>query len=218
MSSLRNVTKRSTHKERAQPSARKKFGLLEKKSDYKLRSDNYHKRQARLKTLQRKAQERNPDEFAFGMIGTVAGERRGPEGSASTHAATAKLKSEDLRYVRMAKVIDDHRVGRLQGELHGTESAGAAAQHTYFGDEPAARRRATAAPPKKDKRARLAGRKVAKAYAKLDGALEDQRASTELLQRLEGEKIAMGKGRKRKVAGAADGRPAVFKWRKQRAK
>lgn len=88
------------------PQARKKFGLLEKKSDYKLRSDNYHKRQARLKTLQRKAQERNPDEFAFGMIGTVAGERRGPEGSASTHAATAKLKSEDLRYVRMAKVPD----------------------------------------------------------------------------------------------------------------
>ncbi|KAH8049402.1 hypothetical protein JL722_11933 [Aureococcus anophagefferens] len=63
MSSLRNAVKRKTHKERSQPAARKHLGLLEKHSDYKLRADNYHKKQERIKTLSRKASERNEDEF-----------------------------------------------------------------------------------------------------------------------------------------------------------
>ena len=36
MSSLRNAVKRVTHKERAQPAARKRFGLLEKHKDYEV--------------------------------------------------------------------------------------------------------------------------------------------------------------------------------------
>ena len=88
MSSLRNAVKRSTHKERAQPAARKHLGLLEKHSDYKKRADDYKKKTARLKTLTRKAAERNQDEFYFAMTMTVAGERRGPAGANSTHAAT----------------------------------------------------------------------------------------------------------------------------------
>ena len=113
MSSLRNAVKRSTHKERAQPAARKHLGLLEKHSDYKKRADDYKEKTARLKTLTRKAAERNQDEFYFAMTKTVAGERRGPAGANSTHAATAKLKAEDLRYVHMRKVVDDRRVARL---------------------------------------------------------------------------------------------------------
>ena len=110
MSSLRNAVKRVTHKERSQPQSRSHLGLLEKHSDYKLRADNFHKRQDRIKALTRKAAERNEDEFYFAMTRTVAGEKKGPEGSASSHAATAKLKAEDLRYVGMRKVVDDRRV------------------------------------------------------------------------------------------------------------
>ena len=139
MSALRNAVKRSTHKERAQPAARKHLGLLEKHSDYKKRADDYKKKTARLKTLTRKAAERNQDEFYFAMTKTVAGERRGPAGANSTHAATAKLKAEDLRYVHMRKVVDDRRVDKLRAGLHRTETAAETAEHTYFDDGGAAR-------------------------------------------------------------------------------
>ena len=61
MSSLRNAVKRVTHKERSQPQARAHLGLLEKKSDYKLRSKDYHRKQDRLKSMRSKAANRNPD-------------------------------------------------------------------------------------------------------------------------------------------------------------
>ena len=220
MSSLRNAVKRSTHKERAQPAARKHLGLLEKHSDYKKRADDYKKKTARLKTLTRKAAERNQDEFYFAMTKTVAGERRGPAGANSTHAATAKLKAEDLRYVHMRKVVDDRRVDKLRAGLHRTETAAETAEHTYFDDGGAARgARSGRRRRRPDKAARVAGKRVRRAYASLDSALDDQRASTDLLQRLEAEKhVLRAKGRKRKVAGAAHGSAAVFKWKKCRQK
>ena len=81
------------------------------------------------------------------------------------------------------------------------------------------RLRDAARPRRPDKAARVAGKRVRRAYASLDSALDDQRASTDLLQRLEAEKhFLRAKGRKRKVAGAAHGRAAVFKWKKCRQK
>ncbi len=41
----------------------------------------------------------------------------------STHAATAKLNAEDLRYVHMRKVVDDRRVDKLRAGLHRTETS-----------------------------------------------------------------------------------------------
>ena len=224
MSSLRNATKRKTHKERSQPAARRHLGLLEKKGDYKQRADNYHKKRDRLKTLSRKASERNADEFYFGMTTSVAGAAAGPEGAASTHAATAALKASDRRYVHVRKVQDDRRVERLRATLHGTEAA-AANEHTYFDDgagagaERAARTAAAPPAPKPDKTGRLARKRVKRAYATLDDALAAQRASSALLGQLEAEKhVLTAKGRKRKVAGGAPGTAAVFKWKKQRQK
>ncbi len=56
-----------THRERSQPAHRSKYGLLEKKKDYKLRSKNYHEKEDMIKNLEKKAVTRNPNEFYFKM-------------------------------------------------------------------------------------------------------------------------------------------------------
>ena len=66
MSSLRNAVKLSSPR-KAQPGARKKFGLLEKHKDYVQRARDFHKKQNYLKILKKKAEERNPDEFYYKM-------------------------------------------------------------------------------------------------------------------------------------------------------
>jgi U3 small nucleolar RNA-associated protein 11 len=55
-------------RERGQLVHRKKLGILEKHKDYVLRARDYHSKESRLKKLQKKASERNKDEFYFGMI------------------------------------------------------------------------------------------------------------------------------------------------------
>ncbi|PNS17351.1 hypothetical protein CAC42_7034 [Sphaceloma murrayae] len=71
MSSMRNAVQRRNHKERAQPLERKKWGLLEKHKDYSLRAKDHNVKKARLKALRQKAADRNPDEFAFGMMSSA---------------------------------------------------------------------------------------------------------------------------------------------------
>ena len=56
------------HRERSQPTKRKKFGYLEKKKDYKKRAQDHHAKTETLKKLKNKALERNPNEFDFRMI------------------------------------------------------------------------------------------------------------------------------------------------------
>ena len=48
-------------------SARRKLGLLEKKSDYKARAADFQRKRATLASLRRKAEQCNPDEFYFAM-------------------------------------------------------------------------------------------------------------------------------------------------------
>ena len=107
-----------------------------------------------------------------------------------------------------------------------TAAATSRNEHTYFDDGEAggavaarAKATATAPGPKPDKAARVAAKKTKRSYAALDDALENQRVSTKLLQRLEAEKhMINAKGRKRKVAAADKGKAAVFKWKKCRQK
>ncbi|TYI24181.1 hypothetical protein ES332_A06G215700v1 [Gossypium tomentosum] len=54
MSSLRNAISRRAHKERAQPSSRKKIGLLEKHKDYVVHPKVFHKKEEMLQKLKEK--------------------------------------------------------------------------------------------------------------------------------------------------------------------
>lgn len=65
---LKKVFQARAHRERSQPQARQRLGLLEKHSDYVLRARDFHKKENRLKALKQKAAMKNPDEFYFGMI------------------------------------------------------------------------------------------------------------------------------------------------------
>jgi U3 small nucleolar RNA-associated protein 11 len=127
-SSLRNAVKRITHKERAQPQARKHLGLLEKHVDYKKRAVHHHAEKSKLQRLRRKATMRNPDEFYMGMTRAQVHVQRGHQKTAQARAkeleatvgpeAVQVMKTQDLAYVRMQKQRDARKAQRLQESLH----------------------------------------------------------------------------------------------------
>ena len=137
MSSLRNAAKRVTHKERAQPANRKKFGLLEKHKDYVERARDFQKKQKFIKNLRSKAENRNPDEFYFNMNKSqvVNGvHKKIRKGSIDTEEIFL-LKSQDLGYVQHKKTIDEKKIEKLRSNLHliGVETeAGKKRNHKVF--------------------------------------------------------------------------------------
>ena len=118
--SLKNAEKRRSHKERAQPSKRRKLGLLEKHDDYVKRARNYSAKRQRIRALQRKAAERNPDEFNFAMINSktkngvhVVSDSRGKL-SADMHML---IKTQDLTYATMAQTVEKNKIEKNLNEL-----------------------------------------------------------------------------------------------------
>ncbi|KAG2500622.1 hypothetical protein HYH03_001389 [Edaphochlamys debaryana] len=122
MTALANAIKRKTHKERSQPAARQKFGLLEKHKDYVERAKNFHKKEKVLKTLKRKAEERNPDEFYFAMEKkrTKDGVHDGRLTQANKYSQDdlRLMKSQDVKYLSMKATTDGKKAERLQESLH----------------------------------------------------------------------------------------------------
>ncbi len=105
MSTLRNTHARRNHKERAQPLERQKWGILEKRKDYKLRAADHKTKARKLKALQQKATERNEDEFYFGMLssktqGGVRVAERGQNTGGMSMATVGLMKTQDVGYLR----------------------------------------------------------------------------------------------------------------------
>lgn len=131
---VHNVQKKQ-HRERAQTLDRAKYGLLEKKKDYRLRAADYHKKQAALKALRQKAAQYNPDEYYHAMTkkrtddnGILITER----GSESLSNAQVKLfKSQDVNYVRTMRLNEKQKIDKLKNKL-GFKAGG---KHTVFVDD-----------------------------------------------------------------------------------
>jgi len=122
MSSLRNVVKRRTYKERSQPKRREHLGLLEKHRDYAERARNYEGKQKRLKAMREKAAARNPEEFYFGMVHerTKGGVHKASTGQRPLPMRTARaLKAQDHAYLQHKGGKEAKRADRLRGALHG---------------------------------------------------------------------------------------------------
>jgi U3 small nucleolar RNA-associated protein 11 len=130
MSSLRNAISRRPHKERDQPAARQKWGILEKHKDYSLRAQDYNIKKKKLSQLSQKARERNPDEFAFGMVrdnraglGKHKSKHLGEDTEGIvpamplSHDAVKLLKTQDAGYLRTVAAKGRREIERLEEEV-----------------------------------------------------------------------------------------------------
>ncbi|OBA16963.1 U3 small nucleolar RNA-associated protein 11 [Metschnikowia bicuspidata var. bicuspidata NRRL YB-4993] len=130
---VHNVQKKQ-HKERSQTSDRARFGLLEKKKDYKLRANDHHRKQAALKVLKQKAAQYNPDEYYHAMTkkrtdqhGVLVRDR----GNENLSTGQMKLlKSQDVNYVRTMRLNESQKADKLRKSL----DFQAQGKHTVFVD------------------------------------------------------------------------------------
>ena len=141
MASLRNAVKRKTHKERAQPAHRAKFGLLEKAKDYRLRARDYRRKKGRLRVLKKKAEFRNPDEFYFSMKkqktrnGVHVGGNNGEILNAPISADVLKImKTQDSSYVQTKINEEASQIEKLQSNLAFLSEGNLGNKHTIFVD------------------------------------------------------------------------------------
>ncbi|OII74504.1 uncharacterized protein cubi_00057 [Cryptosporidium ubiquitum] len=141
MSSLKHSIHRRVHLERATPVNRLRFGILERKKDYKIRAKRYHEKENLLKSLSEKARTRNPDEFDFGMVKSRLENGRYkkigselPNGGLTSPEERKLAESQNLTYVNFRKSIDDKKIERMEKELT-LFGQNMQRSHLFFDDE-----------------------------------------------------------------------------------
>ena len=139
--SMRNALQRRNHKERSQPAERAKWGLLEKKKDYQLRSRDYNAKKRALKALKAKVSLRNPDEFNFGMInartnkGIKIAHRGDVGGTALENDVVKVMKTQDAGYIRVLGGEERAKIRGLEEGLGFIGEGGGRDRHTVFVDD-----------------------------------------------------------------------------------
>ncbi|ODV83975.1 hypothetical protein CANARDRAFT_29443 [[Candida] arabinofermentans NRRL YB-2248] len=129
---VHNVQKKQ-HRERSQPQNRKRWGLLEKKKDYKLRAENFHKKQAQLKILKSKVKSRNEDEYYHAMTTKKTDKNgiliadRGNETLSNDEVLL--LKSQDSNYLTTIRQQEQKKIEKEINNMNVFQSNG---KHTVF--------------------------------------------------------------------------------------
>ncbi|CAL9187788.1 unnamed protein product [Musa hybrid cultivar] len=227
MSSLRNAIPRRTHKERAQPRERKKFGLLEKHKDYVLRARAFHQKEDSLRRLRVKAASKNPDEFYFKMVNTrmVDGIHR-PKSEANkyTPEQLMLMKTQDIGYVLQKVQSEKKKIERLNSALH-TLDHQPENKHVYYAED---REEAKEIQSRQfEKRDSLASvkvpghikKKIAASYRELEARQKRVQDLEKLYSDMALQKELQKSGRKRKLREDEIVQPTtrpVYKWRAER--
>lgn len=133
---VHNVQKKQ-HRERSQIASRSRYGLLEKKKDYRLRADDYHEKQAQLKLLKEKARYANDDEYFHAMVNRKTTKEgilidESELGETLNHEQIRLLKSQDLNYVNVVTSRESKKVQKSMNNVGVFKSSG---QHTVFVDD-----------------------------------------------------------------------------------
>jgi len=143
MSSFKNAYKsrQKPHRERSQPADRAQYGFLEKKKDYKLRAKDFHKKEMVIRRLQRRAENKNPDEFYFKMVNSRVeedGVHHDKDKEAVTDDQIKLMQTQDHRYISFKRTIEAKRIEKLKSSLHLLDAADKPRnKHTFFVDTPA---------------------------------------------------------------------------------
>ncbi|KAG9414136.1 UTP11-like, U3 small nucleolar ribonucleoprotein [Aphanomyces cochlioides] len=243
MSSLRNAVKRREHKERAQPSDRKKLGILEKHKDYVRRAQDYHSKEKRLKSMQLKAAFRNPDEFYFSMNNAQTVDGKHVSTNNHREKLTAQvlkvMKTQDVAYLHMKRSVDLAKASKLSASTHFID-AEKRNTHQIFVDSvdevrsfdpaqhfdtlPELVDRASNRLRKRDlaqldlDETLTAAKESSKVYKELANRMERADKINRMRQHLDLERAVQAKGKKVKVADGTDGKPPVYKWKRMRTK
>ncbi|CAL4954010.1 unnamed protein product [Urochloa decumbens] len=227
MSSLRNALPRRAHKERAQPEARKKFGILEKHKDYVVRARAFHRKEEIIRKLREKAALKNPDEFYFKMVNstTVGGVHRPkPEANKYTEEELLLLKNKDMGYILQSMQSEKKKIEKLSSTLHEL-GAKRPNKHVYFAED---REEAKEIQSRIGESSNMPGldnipSRIKKKTASSYRELEERKQRLQKLEKLYGD-MALQKelkkpGRKRKLREDETVNPTsqpVYKWRAQR--
>ncbi|KAG0695766.1 putative U3 small nucleolar RNA-associated protein 11 [Chionoecetes opilio] len=192
MASLRNAHKtQHVHRERHQPLGRNHLGPMEKKKDYRVRSKDQNEKKAAIATLQKRALNKNPDEFHYHMINSGLKDGIHFEKVKDEEFSVGDVM-QDLVYVTHRRNVENKKIEKLKAQLHlldHVEEEKPKNSHILFVDDEKEAKKTSAAKIL-DTHPALLGRTFNRLRSSQLASMSDQLANTAALE-------TMSKGKKK---------------------